>query len=490
MNFFKLSRLLSWISLIAWLVSFGLTSIVGDLKWQFYSGLNILAVGWFAPWVGIFAWYANIPYAIKMTWLLKPNGEKGNTRFYFWISCLATLLAVNTFQASKFPLINDSTIVYGFGVGSIIWVSSIIFSFIAVTFTLYGFSKEEKNSQKTPAGLLIGLSISILLVFWALTTFYAVTDRRNAVGGERERLRSVVFKKGEVCGVAGIDLKGEVLLEGPLELELAGVNRSVTTVLEWGIPIVRYKGFDFVQKQADGDRYLIAEKASGPASAFYSLQYQQSDRDSPHQYSGHAGEVTARLSSQLDNKTHFEYTTKHIGHRRCPEQAFNGPLMKALTLVESNLSVSDVKNPTVMKLGDSDHFCPRILEIGLSDQNLYNFIKIGEKYYGPVINSKICGSGNLYIYSLSESYFTFNNKKMSKISLHLIARSATDFSKKWETRIRRKLNFRLIGTVSVTSIREENGAVMIILQDEGKQKATIQFPLGGIHSKVHDEQIR
>jgi len=126
------------------------------------------------------------------------------------------------------------------------------------------------------------LGLIWLIALVAIVVTLAVKDRAQAATSERERLRSVLFKRGPVCDkeppVALSVLKSPEILMIPLG---AGYPfHDPVTLLGWGIPTVRMNWYDYTRVGTGVDRMIRATSGRADVSATLSYAAETSDKGS------------------------------------------------------------------------------------------------------------------------------------------------------------------------------------------------------------------
>ncbi len=185
-NIFRLpsAQTLSLVAFGLWFCSLWLIVFVFDGRLDPYRGYHILQMGWLGPLDGNFAWYANILFlvAVPSLWMRRVTATKS--------AIVATILSLNTCSFDYIPTGGGGKdTIYGYGWGCSLWFAAIFLVLVAAGKRLSEIG-EEGDEILIKLG---GVSLMILVVSFS---YYAVDDRWDAIGMERTRLESVIFKRG------------------------------------------------------------------------------------------------------------------------------------------------------------------------------------------------------------------------------------------------------------------------------------------------------
>jgi hypothetical protein len=306
---FLVSKRLAILAFILWLVSLGCTGLV--FYQETISGIEILLMGWLGPLALNLAWYAN-PFFLFACFKLSTGGQAAT-----WASVIAILLAADTFRFREL-LLNEggtTTDLYGYGIGSLLWLVVILFVLVIEGVRLL----EERGRPLSISTLikqpLVLLGSFLLLVLLSLSGYWGINDRVTAGESERKYLADVVFKVGSVCRVRDVKPLARIRLTGPLELMepanayLTAIS-SPTSLLSWGIPVVRKDGFDFYLRDKNASSTIVARPASGPTAARLETE---------HTYEPKQRTIRARLTAVGDSTVGFDSVwIAEPGSRYCP----------------------------------------------------------------------------------------------------------------------------------------------------------------------------
>jgi hypothetical protein len=225
----------------------------GDLK-----GMYVLAFGWLALLGMSVAWLANGCFLIALL-----RSRAGGAGF----AIAAALLSLDALRLNEVPAWGSNRSIYGYGLGFVLWLAAMGFGLVAT-----GMRARERNAdpaQTGEAGWARELGLGWLAVLAIGVGALAVKDRTQAASAERDRLRSVVFKRGPVC-----DQEPPVapsVKVSPAIVEIAGSAgypfNEPTGLLGWGVPIVRVREYDYSYIGTGIDRMMKIEAARGSPSA-------------------------------------------------------------------------------------------------------------------------------------------------------------------------------------------------------------------------------
>lgn len=291
------SRQLVLVALGLWLVSIALPGLYFPSNiddHNFYPGINILLLGWMGALAFVFSWYANPLFLFACIKLLISK------RTAWFSAVLAVVLAASMFYYSEIPGSSTELRVYGYGWGAYLWCTAILLLPVAVR-----VRHLEQNHQYRGMGTLFrdapGIIWLLVLVVWAGGAFsYGAYQKIIAGKTERERLFDVVFKRGPVCTTPDVVALTSIPLTGALQVyeestEFISALTSPTTLIEWGIPIVRKGRFEFYRSDSTPEWHLIAGPAEQAVSATLTVN-------------GTYKAIHARLTSPDDKTLAFDAT--------------------------------------------------------------------------------------------------------------------------------------------------------------------------------------
>ena len=243
------AKRLAGMAFIIWLCSLPLTGI--KLYFHIYAkeawiyGYNILATGWLSPFVGNFAWFANLFFLYGVVKLRA--GKPAITS-----SIIAAILSLDTFRFDQL-LMNaggSTAPVYGYGWGAVLWFLSLYLLMVAAGKREVEIAKESNKENQNKWLQSVGL---ILLGFTICTAgYFAIYDRITGNKFENQRLAGIAFKRGKICQVELTDIAPISNFSGPLELVIDEKEAHADyyafqpkELLRWGILTVRFKGYDY-----------------------------------------------------------------------------------------------------------------------------------------------------------------------------------------------------------------------------------------------------
>lgn len=292
------SKGLALLAIVLWLLSLLLPGLVipshvDDL--QFLRGYQILSNGWMGAIGGLFSWYVN-PLFLLVCWkLLKTN------KCPAFAAGLSVVLAGSMFFYSNIPSLPNAVAVYGYGWGAYLWCTAILLTPVAVS-----VKRLEQRNQYSGIQAIWheeqGAVWLILLVTWVTGSFsVGLYQKVIASDTERGRLYNVVFERGPICTTPDHKVLTSIPLDGALQISddsdtYPGVLNSPTSLIAWGIPIVRKGRFDFYRSDSSPDWHLVAGPPTEPVSAKLTTQ-----RTYDRRYV-----IRARLSSVDDKIVAFD----------------------------------------------------------------------------------------------------------------------------------------------------------------------------------------
>ncbi len=310
-KFYSLSgHKISKIALIFWFISLSLPGLILYSDQQILWGFSILMSGWLGPFVLNISWYANLFFLYAIFSLVVRSKPATKT------SIIAIVLAVSTFTLNRI-LLNEggaTTPVYGYGLGAIFWFIAMFLILIASDIMSYELArKNNKNVIKKYKG------VNLLMLFIASTTCLYLYDRIAGNVAEQSRLgfATVIFKRGFICPLEGPIIRNKISLRYPLEVEFERrvyPFGSPEKLLEWGIPVVRFRGDDYFYTNVNGENVVTSKIASGPVSAVLLVSSKWNVRTKSNEYK-------TTLTSADGKTLSFTQTWKpeQDDARHCPE---------------------------------------------------------------------------------------------------------------------------------------------------------------------------
>lgn len=319
------SKTLSQFALILWGLSLALTGF------SFYSfqrppisGIYILGIGWLSPLLFNVAWFANIffLYGIKRLISGKPA---------FFPAIFAVLFSLDLFRFERFPLneAGSETPVYGYGWGAVLWLLS-----IAIMLAAAGSYRHESNENTIPKiwlKWLRPLGFVLFLTILGMSGYFYVTDREIANANELKRLEGIAFKRGKVCsdqtptvGEPIANFTGTLLIIGDNFNGLRYSHFDIEELLRWGIPTIRFKGYDYYLRPdalADDritEEELVEVQSSGLPSAILEVSTEKTKQ-------GRILAINTKLTEASTNRLVFnqrwvrEPVPSNGGRYHCPD---------------------------------------------------------------------------------------------------------------------------------------------------------------------------
>ncbi len=307
-----------------WVASLGFSAIVLVGNSDSISGLHVLLTGWLGPFALNFAWYAN-PFFFLVIYRLTTAEDAHES-----IAWASLLLAADSFALAGLPAasIESNSEVYGFGLGALLWFCAIVLAGLAMGLRSMDFDLREVDSTELPVGhtstLVHGALLIALLVVFA---FFAIQDRRHAVGADREPLSNAAFKLGRVCTQETFKADRRYVLNGALEIDVerpdnvgSPINPEtiVTSPLELlraGFPVVTRENLDFFLSNPANRDSLAIQHTTRNTGARLSIQEGVRNASLAPKY------IRARLESKAG-----EVLFEHEWYRAGPRSAFMCPL--------------------------------------------------------------------------------------------------------------------------------------------------------------------
>jgi hypothetical protein len=266
-------------------------------------GFTVLMVGWLGVLGVSIAWFANPCLLIALA-----KRRSGGAGF----ALVAALLALDSLRLDSLPTgRGGSQAIYGYGPGLVLWLAAMGLGLVATGMRVRELRTVSASAAEWARELGIAWLVLLVAGFGAL----AIKDRLQASFAERERLRSVVLKRGPVCAreppIASLAMPQPAVI-----LEFGGGSGaypfdSPQRVLDWGIPVVRAKGHDYTLIGSGHDRMIRITPAEGPLSAI--LHYFVEGKDDKGR-----SDIRIRIATPA-GKTVFDHLWTRDGPEYCPE---------------------------------------------------------------------------------------------------------------------------------------------------------------------------
>jgi hypothetical protein len=292
-------------ALALWVCSLFLTGLVLYTRQEALSGLYILAIGWLSPLMLNFAWFANV-FFLYSAFALFSGGIPIKA------SALAVLFSLDTVRFSHF-LLNEggaTSPIFGYGWGAVLWFAAMFLMLAAV-----GARRRQLGEARDwvqPTGFAL---VALMLGFVA---YFSIHDRSVANPTEAQRLTGIAFKRGKACGADDPAVHVPIKrLVGPLEIVVpknALYARypfaQVKSVLDWGVPRVRYENIDYSLVINDSSvcvnlkncKAIKGEPSIGPPGAILYVSETYLQR------------ISAKLVETETRRTVFEHTWTREDH--------------------------------------------------------------------------------------------------------------------------------------------------------------------------------
>lgn len=157
-----------------------------------YTGLGVLMVGWLAPLMLNFAWYSNL--FIFYIFIQFFNFKKS-----LIIATTSLLLLSHTSYLHDSIMVNENgntASIYGFGLGYVLWFTSIYILTIAV-----GLRNQEAHPDSKNSRFILYGGIILLYGNTLFTIIKSTIDYTTASSLERQHLleSGTIYKRGAVC---------------------------------------------------------------------------------------------------------------------------------------------------------------------------------------------------------------------------------------------------------------------------------------------------
>lgn len=280
-----LSKFLAILAFLSWFASLWFVAIVsyfGDVL----HGYEIASTGWLGIFVGAIEWYTNPLMLIILFSLFETDVNKFNTKRINILMLLTIFLGLQITTFNDFYRTGDTVDLFGYGLGFILWVSSILITLIAVS------QKNEELTDSSPRIKVIAkrikyISTLLLLFFLTATAFFHYQDNKYANSSDKEKLKLAVFKRTKVCTcepkVESTKTTGILeVIQPTTDYDIEArktiyMFNSPLKLLEWGVPIVRMNGMDYSLEKRTNETFLIARKAVDKAK--FQLIISKDDQD-------------------------------------------------------------------------------------------------------------------------------------------------------------------------------------------------------------------
>lgn len=184
--------LLLIVSGLLWLLSLSFHTYTDNSSNQ-QSGLEVLLIGWLAPlFILNFGWYANLFILYIFIQFFNLNKQLN-------IATLSLLILSHSSYLITSIILNENgttSSVYGYGLGYILWFTSIYILVIAV-----GLRNKTAYPQAKSTNIILYTGIILLCINTAFSIIKSTIDYTTASKYERARLikTNTVYKRGFVC---------------------------------------------------------------------------------------------------------------------------------------------------------------------------------------------------------------------------------------------------------------------------------------------------
>lgn len=284
-----LSKIFAILTFLTWSASLWFVALVsysGDVIY----GYEIIVTGWFGVFEGAIEWYTNPLMLIILFSLFETDVNKFNTKRINILMLLTIFLGLqittfNDFYRVSGGIEGSSGEIFGYGLGFVLWVSSIFITLIAVS------QKNEELADSTRIKVIAKrikyIGTLLLLFFLTATAFLHYQDNKYANSSDKEKLKLAVFKRTKVCTcepkIESTKTTGILeVIQPTTDYDIEArktiyMFNSPLKLLEWGVPIVRMDGMDYSLEKHSNETFLIARKAVDNAK--FQLIISKNDQD-------------------------------------------------------------------------------------------------------------------------------------------------------------------------------------------------------------------
>ncbi|WP_263264157.1 hypothetical protein [Pseudomonas sp. RIT-PI-S] len=242
-----------------WFISLTLPVFI-DADSHVTYGAQLLAKGWLGPLILQFAWYANPLFFLS---LLRKQTSGGGVLS----AVLALVLSLNALTFGT-GLGGDSD-VYGYGWGYFLW-----FMALSLMLAAAGTARSSDSRLSPPeAGGLLGLAGLVLCgLIGTVAAAVSLHQHQGANSAEQTRLAKVAVKNGQVCRAELAQVVQPLTsVAGPVEVTQVLLPTSrpgyaasgLFDLLDWGVPVLRYKGRDYFYIRSAEENMLASIPATG-----------------------------------------------------------------------------------------------------------------------------------------------------------------------------------------------------------------------------------
>jgi len=264
----KLSpRKIALLAVTLWLMSLVLYPALILYNGDKVFGPSLFLIGWLGPLCMQFSWYSNIFFAFGIYFQL--TGKKPAVK----TSILATILIADSFRYKEMLLDEGggSSLIYGYGLGHICWVSSIFLLLLSTGCRIYQ-QRNNDNSGILQKKHIIPIFSLPLLLYALVVSYSSINFFINGSSHEQKIRKSnlVIYKKNKVCGsdAKQPEVRFVVNRHNPLEVVTDGKSwtfRTPNQLLDWGIPKVRMNNFDYFNLYYNKTHTMAAMAKTGEA---------------------------------------------------------------------------------------------------------------------------------------------------------------------------------------------------------------------------------
>lgn len=516
-----LSKFLAILAFLSWFTSLWFVALVaytGDV----IHGYEIVITGWFGIFLGEIEWYVNPLLLLILLSLLSTDSKNFDFKQTNILMLLAILFSLQTIIFNDFYRLSggiegSSGDIFGYGLGFILWVSSILITLIAV-------SQKNEELANNPKIKVIAKRIKyigtlLLLFFLTATAFLHYQDNKYANSSDKEKLSVAVFKRTKVCTcepkVESTKITGILeVIQPTTDYDIEGrktiyMFNSPLKLLEWGVPIVRMNGMDYSLEKRLNETLLIARKAVDKAR--FQLIISKDNQDIRTIIKSIEFENGVKKEKNLvDQIWKKESISKNDNEIFCPEFLINPSeqqhprkmILQALNIkkntdtnelhemlynhVEAKFHHDISKDINETELTESSFKghpiyanCPKNVYIAPVASNVANLggkpMFINGTYYFPVnnivnsIDTYSCDKNFLYTFS-EQAHIALGEKEPHDISFILQKRIIDNYSLAWSKEIHYNDEKHFFKGAQFLSAHEEDQKIFIELYDSYLKK--------------------
>ncbi|MDU8502569.1 hypothetical protein RYB01_25760 [Pseudomonas syringae] len=332
------------LALACWTASLFLTAL-GSSSDDTLSGLDLLAMGWFALFSINFAWLANVWFLLALMRLLNRRKSDG-------LALLALVCAFDTMRMTQY-LQNEGgghSQIYGYGWGAVLWGLAMPL-LVTASGCLPGPSHVDATRAPPQTTWLKPLGLVLCITWIIVVSVLVIGQNGSANTVEKTQLNRYAFKRTAVCGVEVAAVREPLAdFSGPLALDFKTATSSgpqpfndIETLLRWGIPSVRSDGKDFRLVNMGQEQMLTSSASSSEAAATLIINEGRT-------------QMKATLTAPDGREVFEQIWNNGAGGEKCPEYS-NAPTaqMQPRKLLTEAFGTLPVATPKESWMNSSTH---------------------------------------------------------------------------------------------------------------------------------------